>query len=198
MLNAIISFCLSRRAIIVFGLLFFVGAGIFAYEQLDIEAYPNPSPVVLEVTAQAPGLSAADIERYYTIPIENGLSTLPGGDIICSTSFYGLSFVRVTFKYGIDYNFAYSQTATALQQNVSLPGNVTASVQANSGVGEILRYEVQGPSHFGITNLRTVEDWIVHRRLLQVHGVLQVNSWGGPTKEFDVQVDPRKMEAYNV
>src|SRR5580658_1929643 len=174
MLNAIIAFCLSRRAIIVFGLLFFVGAGIVAYEQLDIEAYPNPSPVVLEVTAQAPGLSAADIERYYTIPMENALYTLPGVDIIRSTSFYGLSFVRVTFKYGIDYDFAYSQTATALQQNVNLPGGVSPNVQMNSGVGEILRYEVQGPKHFGIANLRTVEDWIVHRRLLQVHGVIAI------------------------
>ena len=198
MLNGIIAFCLSRRAIVVFALLFFVGAGVIAYRQLDIEAYPNPSPVVLEVTAQAPGLSAAEIERYYTIPMENALYTLPGVDIIRSTSFYGLSFVRVTFKYGIDYDFAYAQTATFLQQNVSLPGGVTANVQTNSGTGEILRYEVQGPPHFGIANLRTVEDWIVHRRLMQVHGIVAVNSWGGPTKDFEVSVDPRKLEAYNV
>ncbi len=196
MLNGIIAFCLSRRAIVVFALLFFVGAGVIAYQQLDIEAYPNPSPVVLEVTAQAPGLSAAEIERYYTIPIENALYTLPGVDIIRSTSFYGLSFVRVTFKYGIDYDFAYSQTATFLQQNVSLPGGVAPNVQMNSGTGEILRYEVQGPPHFGVSNLRTVEDWIVHRRLMQVHGVVAINSWGGPTKEFEVSVDPRKLEAY--
>ena len=198
MLNAIIAFCLSRRAIVVFAVVFFVAAGVLAYQQLDIEAYPNPSPVVLEVTAQAPGLSAAEIERYYTIPMENALYTLPGVDIIRSTSFYGLSFVRVTFKYGVDYDFAYSQTAVFLQQNVSLPGNVQPNVQMNSGTGEILRYEVQGPTHFGVTNLRTLEDWVVHRRLLQVHGVIAINSWGGPTKEFEAQVDARKLEIYNV
>ena len=198
MLNSLIAFCLSRRAIVVFGLLLFAGAGYVAFQKLDIEAYPNPTPVILEITAQAPGLSAGEMERYYTIPIENGLYTVPGIDVIRSTSFYGLTFVRVAFKYGVDYNFAYSQTAIALQQNVTLPGGVVPNIQQNSGPGEILRYEVKGPKHIGITNLRTVQDWIVRRRLLQVHGVAAINSWGGPTKEFDVEVDPRKLEEYNL
>ncbi len=198
MLNSIIAFCLSRRAIVVFGLLLFAGAGFVAYEKLDIEAYPNPTPVILEITAQAPGLSAGEMERYYTTPIENGLYTVPGVEVIRSTSFYGLSFTRLVFKYGVDYNFAYAQTAIALQQNVSLPGGVSPNIQQNSGTGEIVRYQVIGPKHFGLTNLRTVEDWIVRRRLLTVHGVVAVNSWGGPTKEFQVEVDPHKLEAYNV
>ena len=198
MLNSIIAFCLSRRAIVVFGLLLFSGAGFVAFQKLDIEAYPNPTPVILEITAQAPGLSAGEMERYYTIPIENGLYTVPGIEVIRSTSFYGLTFVRVAFKYGVNYDFAYSQSAIALQQNVTLPGGVVANIQQNSGTGEILRYQMAGPKHFGITNLRTVEDWIVRRRLLQVHGVVAVNSWGGPTKEFDVEVNPDKLEAYNI
>lgn len=198
MLNSIIAFCLSRRAIVVFGLLLFAGAGFVAFQKLDIEAYPNPTPVILEITAQSPGLSAGEMERYCTIPIENGLYTVPGINVIRSTSFYGLSFVRVVFKYGVDYHSAYAQTAIALQQNVSLPNGVSANIQQNSGTGEILRYQVVGPKHFGLANLRTVQDWIVLRRLLQVHGVVAVNSWGGPTKEFDVEVDPRKLEAFNV
>jgi len=198
MLKTIISFCLSRRAIVVFGLLLFAAAGTFAFRSLDIEAYPNPSPVVLEITAQSPGLSAREMERYYTIPIENGLYTVPGINVIRSTSFYGLSFVRVVFNYGVDYDFAYAQTVIALQQNVNLPGGVTANVQQNSGTGEIMRYEVVGPPHFGVTNLRTVQDWVVRRRLLQVHGIVAVNSWGGPTKEFDVDVDPTKLRAYGL
>ncbi len=198
MLNSIIAFCLSRRAIVIFGLILMTGAGLAAFEKLNIDAYPNPTPVILEISAQAPGLSAGEIEKYYTIPIENGLYTVPGIDVIRSTSFYGLSFIRVVFKYGVDYHFAYSQTATALQQNVSLPGGLVPNIQQNSGTGEILRYQVVGPKHFGLANLRTVEDWIVRRRLLAVHGVVQVNSWGGPTKEFDVEVNPHKLEAYGV
>jgi cobalt-zinc-cadmium resistance protein CzcA len=182
----------------VFGLVLFLGAGFFAFKKLNIEAYPNPTPVILEITAQAPGLSAEEMERYYTRPIEIGLYTTPGIDVIRSTSFYGLSFVRVVFKYGVDFHFAYSQAAVAIQQNVSLPGGLVPTIQQNSTTGEILRYQVVGPKHFGLTNLRTVQEWVVKRRLLTIPGIVQVNSWGGPTKQFEVDVDPYKLEAYNI
>ena len=181
MFRSLIAFCLSRRAIVVFALLLFAAAGAVAFRQLNIEAYPNPTPVILEITAQAPGLSAEEMERYYTRPIEIGLYTVPGIEVIRSTSFYGLSFVRVVFEYGVDFNFAYAQAAVALQQNVNLPGGLTPTIQQNSTTGEIYRYQVLGPPHFGITNLRTVQDWIVRRRLLTIPGIVQVNSWGGPT-----------------
>ena len=198
MFKSLISFCLSRRPVVVLGLLLFAGAGFVAFKLLNIEAYPNPTPVILEITAQAPGLSAEEMERYYTIPMEIGLYATPGIDVIRSTSFYGLSFVRVTFKYGVDYYFAYSQASVAMQQNVSLPGGLVPTIQANSSTGEIYRYQVVGPPHFGITNLRTVQDWIVARRLLTIPGIAAVNSWGGPTKEFQVEVDPHRLEAYSV
>jgi cobalt-zinc-cadmium resistance protein CzcA len=198
MFKSLISFCLSRRPIVVLGLLLLAGAGFIAFKLLNIEAYPNPTPVILEITAQAPGLSAEEMERYYTLPTEIGLYTTPGIDVIRSTSFYGLSFVRVVFKYGVDFNFAYAQASVAMQQNVNLPGGLVPTIQANSSTGEIYRYQVVGPPHFGITNLRTVQDWIVARRLLTIPGIAQINSWGGPTKEFQVEVDPHKLEAYNV
>ncbi|HWW01534.1 MAG TPA: CusA/CzcA family heavy metal efflux RND transporter [Candidatus Acidoferrum sp.] len=198
MLKSLVALCLSRRAIIVFALLAFVGAGYFAFRKLDIEAYPNPTPVILEITAQAPGLSAEEMERYYTVPIEVGLYATPGIEVIRSTSFYGLSFVRVVFKYGVDYHFAYTQASIALQQNVALPGGLVPTIQQNSTTGEIYRYQVVGPPHFGLTNLRTVQDWIVRRRLLTIPGIVAVNSWGGTTKEFEVEVAPHKLEAYNV
>jgi cobalt-zinc-cadmium resistance protein CzcA len=198
MLSSLIAFCLSRRAIIVFCLIAFAGAGLVAFKKLNIEAYPNPTPVILEITAQAPGLSAEEMERYYTTPIEIGLYTTPGIDIIRSTSFYGLSFIRVVFKYGIDYHFAYAQADIAIQQNVTLPGGQIPQIQQNSSTGEIYRYQVTGPKHFDLTNLRTVQDWIVLRRLSTIPGIVQVNSWGGTTKQFNVEVDPNKLETYNV
>ena len=198
MFKSLLAFCLSRRPIVAVGLLLFAGAGLIAFKMLNIEAYPNPTPVILEITAQAPGLSAEEMERYYTIPTEIGLYTTPGIDVIRSTSFYGLSFVRVSFKYGVDYNFAYAQASVAMQQNVSLPGGQVPNIQANSSTGEIYRYQVVGPKHFGITNLRTVQDWIVMRRLLTIPGIAAINSWGGPTKEFEIDVDPHKLEAYSI
>jgi cobalt-zinc-cadmium resistance protein CzcA len=198
MFKSLVAFCLSRRAIVVFGLLLFAGGGLMAFRDLNVEAYPNPTPVILEITAQAPGLSAEEIERYYARPMEIGLYSTPGIDVIRSTSFYGLAFVRVVFKYGVDFHFAYAQAAIALQQNVTLPGGVTPTIQQNSTTGEIYRYQVVGPKHFGLANLRTVQDWIVRRRLLTIPGIVQINSWGGPTKQFQVEVAPHKLEAYNL
>ena len=198
MIKALLTFGLSRRAIVVMGLLVFCGAGIAAFFKLDIEAYPNPAPVILEITAQAAGQSAEEMEKYYTIPMEVGLYSTPGVETIRSTSFYGLSFVRVTFKYGIEYFPAYTRAALNLQQNVNLPGNQVPQIQQSSLVGEIYRYQIVGPKHFGLTNLRTIQDWVVSRRLLTVPGVVQINSWGGTTKQFNVDANLRKLEAYNV
>jgi len=197
-LKGIITFALTRWPIVLLGLLVFVAAGLFALSRLNIEAYPNPAPVILEITAQSAGQSAEEMERYYTIPIEVGLAATPGVDVIRSTSFYGLSFVRVVFQYGVDYYFALTQTAINLQQNVSLPNNVTPQIQGTSLVGEIFRYQLVGPPHFGLTNLRTIQDWVLQRRLLAVPGVVQVNTWGGTTKEYEVEVDLNKLDAYNV
>src|SRR3974390_102510 len=198
MFKTLIAFCLSRRAIVIVALLLFAGAGFVAFQKLNIEAYPNPTPVILEVTAQAPGLSAEEIERYYTRPIEIGLYTTPDIAFIRSTSFYGLAFVRVVFKYGVDFHFAYAQAAVALQQNVRLPGGLTPTLPQNSTTREIHRDQVIGPKHFGLINIRTVQDWIVRRRLLTIPGIVQVNSWGGPTKQFQVEVDPRRLEAFGL
>jgi cobalt-zinc-cadmium resistance protein CzcA len=198
MFKAILGFALSRRAIILLGLIVFIAGGLIAYSKLNIEAYPNPAPVILEITAQAAGLSAEEMERYYTTPMEIGLYSTPGIDNIRSTSFYGLSFVRVTFKYGVDYYFAYTQAALSLQQNVQLPANQVAQIQQSSLVGEVYRYQLVGPPHFGLTNLRTVQDWIALRRLSTVPGVAAINSWGGTTKEFEVEADLAKLQAYGI
>ncbi len=198
MLKSLVILVLSRRNLVVTALLIFFGLGLYAVSRLNIEAYPNPAPVILEITAQAPGMSAEEMERYYTTPMEIGLYSTPGVANIRSTSFYGLSFVRVTFKYGIDYFFAYTQAALALQQNVSLPGGQVAQIQQSSLVGEIYRYQVVGPPHFGLSNLRTVQDWIVQRRLSTIPGIAQVNSWGGTTKEFDVTVDMHRLQYFQL
>ncbi len=198
MLKSIIAFGLTHRTVVIMALLVFLGGGIAAFTELNIEAYPNPAPVILEITAQQAGLSAEEMEKYYTTPMEIGLYSTPGIDNIRSTSFYGLSFVRVTFKYGIDYFFAYTQAALSLQQNVTLPQAQIPQIQQSSLVGEVYRYQVVGPPHFGLTNLRTVQDWVVLRRLSTIPGVAAINSWGGTTKEFDVEADAGKLQTYGV
>jgi heavy metal efflux system protein len=198
LIKSLLEFGLTRSAIIVLGLAVFCAAGLVAFSKLNIEAYPNPAPVILEITAQAAGLSAEEMEKYYTIPMEVGLYPTPGVANIRSTSFYGLSFVRVTFAYGVDYYFALSQASIMLQQNVNLPGAQVPQIQQSSLVGEIYRYQLVGPPHFGLTNLRTLQDYVVTRRLLTIPGVVQINAWGGTTKQFNVNADLEKLEAYNI
>jgi cobalt-zinc-cadmium resistance protein CzcA len=198
LIKFLLQFGLTRSAIIVLGLVVFCAAGLVAFSKLNIEAYPNPAPVILEITAQAAGLSAEEMEKYYTIPMEVGLYPTPGVINIRSTSFYGLSFVRVTFKYGVDFYFALSQAAVSLQQNVNLPGSQVPQIQQSSLVGEIYRYQLVGPPNFGLTNLRTLQDYVVARRFLTIPGVVQINAWGGTTKQFNVDADLQKLEAYNV
>ncbi len=198
MLNGLVSFGLTRRPVILLFLAAFVVGGVVAFFKLNIEAYPNPAPVILEITVQSAGLSAEEMERLYTIPLEVGIAPTPGVTNIRSTSFYGLSFVRVTFEYGVEYYFALQQTQISLLQNVNLPNNVQPQIQGSSLVGEIYRYQVTGPKHFGITNLRTIQDWVLQRRFLTVPGIVQVNTWGGTTKEFEVEADLNKLEGYNL
>jgi len=198
LIKSLLEFGLTRSAIIVLGLAVFCAAGLVAFSRLNIEAYPNPAPVILEITAQAAGLSAEEMEKYYTIPMEVGLYPTPGVVNIRSTSFYGLSFVRVTFRYGVDFYFALTQASISLQQNVNLPGSQVPTIQQSSLVGEIYRYQLVGPPHFGLTNLRTVQDYIVARRMLTIPGVVQINAWGGTTKQFNVDADLQKLEAYNI
>ena len=198
MIKSLLVFGLTRSAIIVLGVLVFCAAGLVAFTKLNIEAYPNPAPVILEVTAQAAGLSAEEMEKYYTIPMEVGLYPTPGVVNVRSTSFYGLSFVRVTFAYGVDFYFALTQASISLQQNITLPGNLVPTIQQSSLVGEIYRYRLVGPPHFGLTNLRTLQDFVLTRRLLTIPGVVQINSWGGTTKQFNVDADLQKLEAYNI
>src|ERR1700726_1279515 len=132
MLKAILAFGLTHRPIVLLALALFIGGGLIAVAHLNVEAYPNPAPPILEITAQAAGLSAEEMERYYTTPMEIGLYSTPGITNVRSTSFYGLSFVRVTFKYGTDFYFALTQASVSLQQNVNLPGNQVPQIQQSS------------------------------------------------------------------
>src|SRR5215813_4806216 len=198
MLRGVLTFALSRRAIVLLGLLILLAAGVAAFARINVEAYPNPAPVILEITAQAQGLSAEEMERYYTIPMEIGLAATPGVERIRSNTIYGLSFVRVMFRYGVEYYFAYTQAVNSLQQRVNLPNGVQPTIQGASLVGEIYRYQLIGPPRFGLTNLRTLNDWVVIRRLLSVPGVIQVNPWGGTTKTYDVEVDLHRLDGYGV
>ncbi len=197
MLRAILAFALGRRVMVLALLLVFMGAGTAAYNPLNIEAYPNPAPPILEIVSQSPGQSAEEIERFITIPIEVAIASTPGLQYVRSISLYGLSFVRVQFTYATDYYFAYQQTLNKLN-TLQLPNNVQPAISPASLTGEIFRYQLVGPPGFDLIELKTLQEWVVTRRLKTVSGVVSVVSWGGPNKEYHVDVDLNKLAAYNL
>ena len=198
MLKGILAFSLTRRPMVLAILIVFFGAGAYAFRELNIEAYPDPSPPMMEVITQNPGQSAEEIERYVTIPIEVGVAGMPGLRHVRSISLYGLSLIRVQFSYDTGYQFALQQTLNRLGALPPLPNNVQPVISPESAVGEIYRYELVGPPGYSLADLKTLQDWVLERRFKTVPGVIDVVGWGGLTKEYHVEVDLRRLQGYGI
>src|SRR6201987_5498597 len=143
MLRNLIAFCLSRRVLVVVAFAAFLGLGYAAFTALNIEAYPDPSPPIIEIIAQNPGQSPEEMERYVTIPIEVAVASTPGLRYLRSNTVYALSFIRLQFEYGRDYYFVRQQTINRLKDAV-LPTGVLPVISPAGGISEIFRYELVG------------------------------------------------------
>src|ERR1700733_2407031 len=196
MIQRIVSSAL-RMPIVVFaaGVLLIV-LGLVAYKEVDIEAYPNPVPPLVEVITQPPGWSAEETERYVTIPLEIGLSGMPGLDHIRSQSLFGLSDVKCYFGWGTEYKEARQEVINRIQF-VQLPTGLQAQLSPWNAIGEVYRYRVVG-NGYTLKDLKTAEDWILERKLKQVRGVIDVTSYGGETKPYHVEVPPSRLRGHNV
>jgi heavy metal efflux system protein len=176
----------------------FIAAGIAAFQRLNIEAYPDPSPPMVEIITQNPGQSAEEIERYITIPVEIAVAGMPGLQHVRSISLYGLSDIRVQFAYGTDYYFDLQQTLNRISTLTGLPNNVQPTISPESAVGEIYRYQLTGGPGVSLMELKTLQEWVLRRRFRTVSGVIDIVSWGGLTKEYHVDVDLARLKAYHV
>src|SRR5215510_9989668 len=197
MLRSIISFCLSRRLLVLVAYLLFLGMGFVAFRAMNIEAYPDPTPPIIEIIAQNPGQSPEEMERYVTIPIEIAVASTPGLKYVRSNSVYGLSFLRLQFEYGNDYHFVRQQTVNRLS-NATLPSGVQPEISPAGTISEIFRYQLKGPPGMDVMQLKTLQDWVVERKLRIVPGVSDVLALGGKTKEYQAEIDLEKMMAYGL
>jgi cobalt-zinc-cadmium resistance protein CzcA len=172
----------------------FIG-GLLAFRQLNIEAYPDPTPPMVDIVTQSPGLSAEEIERYITIPIEAGVSGIKNLRTIRTISLYGLSDVKLQFSFDYTYEEALQQVLNRLAQLPPMPGNVQPTISPLSPIGEIFRYRLTGPPNYSVLDLKTLQDWVLQRRFRAVPGVIDVVGWGGKTKTYELQVDFNKLVA---
>ena len=197
-MQAVIANALGQRVlVIILGAVLMVG-GLFAYRTLNIEAYPDPVPPLVDIITQNPGQSSEEIERYITVPIEIQMAGLPYVQAIRTISLFGLSDVKVQFTYDVSYQQASQMVINRLSQLPPLPNGMQPVLSPTSPIGEIFRYRVVGPPGYSVADLKTIQDWILQRRFKAIPGVIDVTGWGGKTKTYDITVDLDRLLAYGL
>ena len=196
MMQGFVRTVLRYRVIALIGMASWLAAGIWALVRLDIEAYPDPSPPLVEVITQNPSWSAEEMEQQVTVPIETALNGIPRLQYVRSISLFGLSDVKLYFNFDSEY-FRDRQEVLNRLQTVTLPQNLQPQLSPWSAVGEIYRYQLKGDS-YSLNEVKATQDWFVRRELKQVSGIVDVSTFGGTTKQYQAEIDPAKLLQYNV
>ena len=196
MLDTVITWSLRHRLVVVAAWLAVAVAGVIAYARLPIDAFPDTTPVQVQVNAVAPALSPLEIERQITARVEQGISGLPGLVEVRSLSRFGLSQVTVVFADGVDVYRA-RQVVSERIRTVALPAGVAPPTlgPVATGLGEVFHYLVTGQDGVSAADLRAAQDWVIKPQLASVSGVAEVNSWGGEERQLQVVVDPIELQA---
>src|SRR3982751_4195330 len=197
-MQGLVGAALRQRVLVLILSIALIAGGLFAYKKLNIEAYPDPVPPLVDIMTQNPGQSSEEIERYISIPIEVQMAGLPYVSSVRSISLTGLSDVKVQFTYDISYREASQLVTNRLNQLGPLPNGAQPFLSPTSPIGEIFRYRVVGPPGFTVTDLKTIQDWILERRFKAIPGVIDVTTWGGKTKTYDITVDLDRLLAYGL
>ncbi|WP_165075839.1 efflux RND transporter permease subunit [Paludisphaera rhizosphaerae] len=197
MVRAIISWSLHNRLIVLLGVAALVAAGVYSAMHLDVEAYPDPTPPLVEVITQNPGASPEEMERLVGIPLETALNGMKGLKYLRSTSLAGLNDIKCIFEYGTDYWAARQEVINRISFVSELPDGVTPSLSPWSPTGEIVRYVLEG-DRYTLNQLKAVQDWVLERALKTVPGVIDVTGFGGTVKQYQILVDPRLLRQYDV
>lgn len=198
MLNAIITWSLNHRFLVIALTLVLVAGGVHALLRLPVDAFPDTTPVQVQINTTAPALSPLEIEQQITFPVEQAIAGLPSLDEVRSISKFGLSQLTVTFDDGTDIYFA-RQLVMERLQTVELPEGIDRPEMGPvaTGLGEIYHYVVTSPNHT-LQELTTLHDWVIKPRLRSVPGVAEVNTWGGERKQYHVLTDPVRLVKYDL
>ncbi|UPK69569.1 efflux RND transporter permease subunit [Chitinophaga filiformis] len=198
MIRNLLIFSLKNRWVIILMGLGLMGIGYWCFTQLKIEAYPDIADTNVIIVAQYPGRAAEEVEQQVTIPIERALQNTPNVLDRRSRTIFGLSVVQLTFTDGTDDYFARQQVNERLA-GAELPDGVSPELAPlTTAVGEILRYVVEAPPSFTPTEIRDLQDWVIKPALLQVPGIADITTFGGPLKQFHILTAPDKLRKYDL
>ncbi|MCK6478623.1 MAG: efflux RND transporter permease subunit [Planctomycetaceae bacterium] len=198
MLDRVITWSLRHRFLVVAGAAAFAVAGAAAFVHLEIDAFPDTTPVQVQINTVAPELAPEEVEQQITFPVEQAIGGLPRLEQVRSISKFGLSQVVVVFEDGTDVYFARQLIAERLS-TVELPEGLPRPEMGPvaTGLGEVFHYVVTGTGK-DLTELRTIQDWVVKPGLRTVPGTAEINSWGGFEKQYQVRLDPAKLLKYGL
>ena len=203
MLNSLVSWAVSNRFVVLILTLALVGVGGYAFTHINVEAYPDPAPAIIEVVAQFPGASAEEVERQVTIPLEVALAGMPGLDTNRSKSLFGLSHLRNQFDYSTSFKDARIEVLNRLNQAV-LPAIVQPAISPTSPIGEIYRYTLRNPLDdsgqpvYSLADLKSLQDWTLEREFRRVPRIADVVSFGGMVKRYEIQPDPDRLRRFDI
>ena len=197
-MNAIIAFALKQRVFLAILLPLILIGGLALFDQLNIEAYPDPVPPLVDIVTQSTGQSAEEIERYITIPIEIQMAGIPHVTAVRTISLFGLSDVKVQFTYDFSYQEAEQWVINRLSQLPNLANGAAPQISPTSPIGEIYRYRIVGPKGYSSMDLKTLEDWVLERRFKAVPGVIDVTGWGGKTKTYEISIDQHRLLQFSL
>src|SRR4051812_4132673 len=197
MIAKLLRFALHQRFVMIAISLGLVALGIWSFRQLKVEAYPDISDTQTVVITLYPGRAAEEVEQQITVPIERALNGVPSVIARRSRTIFGLSVVELTFAYGTDDYFA-RQVVLEKLRDAELPDGVTPTLgPLATPIGELYRYVVEGKGYSDI-ELRELEDWVIEPRFRQVSGIADVTPFGGLVKQYQVEIDPRGLDKYNL
>ena len=195
MLNAVITWCLRHRLAVIAAWLGIAVAGVLAFARLPIDAFPDTTPVMVQVNTVAPALAPVEVERQITARVEQALSGLPALVEVRSLSKFGLSQITLTFDEGADLQRARQVVAERLTSIEVPPGGKPPTLgPMATGLGEVFHYLVTGDGH-SLAELRTLHDWTIKPQLASVRGVAEINAWGGDERQIHIVVDPQALDA---
>lgn len=188
-----------RRRLLILGLcLGLLVLGYISFTKLPIEPYPNISPLNVQVITQWPGRGTNEVERQITVPVETALANLPSLKTFRSVSLFGLSVVTLQFEDGTN-SFVARQNVQLQLDSANLPEGVQSELSPDAdALGEVLRYRVHSASDDDVMLLKSLQDWDIYRQLKTVPGIADINGFGGPTKQYQVLPDIRKLQSYNI
>ena len=207
MIRKLIAWALDNPLVVILLAIFLAVVGVFSFLNVNVEAYPDPAPAIVEVIALFPGASSQEVERQVTIPLEVTFAGMPGLKKINSKSLFGLSDLKMTWNYGSEYTYQ-----TARQEVINrmstisqpLPPNVTPAISPESPTGEIFRYVLKVPKDrsgrdiYTLNDIKAMQDWVLEREFRTVPRIVDVTSFGGTVRRYEVQPDPDRLRRYGI